>query len=123
MPGLTAALINRDIDFIQSDLSLSGAVESITVTNPDGTKNRKTDLTVIRGKTLSAEELRDTGFAKQYSESVYVQKSDAPTGANAIDLDDIFVLSDIKGRVLNIGQGPTGNLLRFDLGDEFQDAG
>ena len=123
MPGLSAALINRDIDFIQSDLSLSGAVESITVTNPDGTSDRKTGLTVIRGKTLSAEELRDTGFAKQYSESVYVQKSDAPTGTNAIDLDDIFVLSDINGRVLNIGQGPTGNLLRFDLGDEFQDGG
>lgn len=123
MPGLTAARINADIDAIQADLSLSGATESVTVKSADQTANRIIGLTIIRGKSLSAEELRDTGFAKNYSESIYVQKADAPTGAYAIILEDVFILSDLTARVLDIGKGPTQNLLRYDLGDEFQDGG
>ena len=44
-------------------------------------------------------------------------------GNLAIEKEDIVILSDIKARVLKIGNGPARAMLRLDLGDQWQDEG
>jgi len=108
--GLTSIDQNTDLDNIFLDLAASGAIEQLTV---DGDA---TEYDVIRFSKLTAEQLRDTGWALEYKFSVLIKRSSAPT----LILKQIITLSTSgQMRILDLAEGPTLIYTRLDLGALF----
>lgn len=114
MGQFTDAQIATDIGNIFSDLSATGANETVTLTPADGSAT--SSFNVIRARTLSAKELNETGFGRQYRLSVYALNAD---GASVAIGDIITMETEGELRVLNPSRGPMLGYVRLDLGDQF----
>jgi len=114
--GLTDAMIATDLAAVFSDMSDSAVVEAdvtITAKGLDGEARGTVDI--FRGKKLTQEELKDSGWAQDYSFSVYIIQSEDP----GILKGDKIELSEGTFRILNLELGPATAYLRLDLGAEY----
>lgn len=114
MGSFTDAQIATDIGNIFSDLSATGANETVTLSPADDSATSSFD--VIRARTLSAKELNETGWGQKYKLSVYVLNAN---GSSAAVGDIITMETERALRVLNISRGPLLGYVRLDLGDQF----
>ena len=102
--------IVADIAHIYTDLGETDATELATVYQPNGTTSRGT-VNVIRGIQLNFTQLRDSGFADLYTESVYIEIAEDPGAA----VEDVVAMTNGNFRVLNVAPGPMSLLIRLDL--------
>lgn len=107
--------IAADIAHIYTDLGSTDAEETASFYEPNGTTLRGTG-SVIRGIHLSATQLRDSGFADIYEESIYVQAADDP----GVTREDVVTLANGNFRVLKVAPGPMSLIVRCDLGDRYE---
>jgi hypothetical protein len=113
--AVNQAQIAADIAHIYTDLGSTDAEETASFYQPDGTTLRGTG-SVIRGIHLSATQLRDSGFADVYEESIYVQTADNP----GIAREDVITLANGNFRVMKVAPGPMSLIVRCDLGDRWE---
>lgn len=107
--------ISADIAHIYTDLNATNATEVATIYAPNGTTERGT-ASVIRGIKLNWTQLKDSGFADLYKESVYIQSSENP----GVVREDIITMTNGDFRVLFVAPGPMDLIVRLDLGDRWE---
>ena len=110
---LTDTQIAIDIGNIFESLASTGANEDIILVPSTGAEST---FKVIRAKTLTARELKETGWANRYQLSVYAANADGFTASKG-DIITMSVEGDL--RILQISRGPATGYIRFDLGDQY----
>jgi len=110
--GMTLAQFKADLAAIFSDLASSGAVQTATFYAANGTTSRGT-ASVIRGVLSSTQRPADSGWAKLYKCSWWVEAANIPAG---VAIDDV-VSDGTACRILNIESDGAGIYKRLDLGD------
>jgi len=107
---------SEDLSFIFTDLASVGCVYTATITPADGSDTYTIDT--VRTSTLSAQQLRDSGWADAYRLSIYIIPSD-----KTIQIGDIVTMS-AEGdlRVLGVSTSPAIHYTRLDLGNKYSGA-
>ena len=115
--GLTNTMVKADMDAIFSDLGSLDATETVDRIAAGATAS-DISFSIVRAKKRTAEELKESGYEKQYTFSFFAQRDDI---GETTEGDVIVMSSGDRVRVFNMEEQPARVMVLFDLGSEFED--